>query len=117
MMRERILYFIISCVFAIVTTSSVAPSTSQPIFRETTTDRIFEDNQKNSQKNYTIFTLKRVEMENKITSKEDILWPSVLLKAESFSIPEIKTEPLDKIIRLRPSYTILSRYKERVLRN
>lgn len=116
-MRERILYFIISCVFAVVTTSSVAPSTSQPIFRETTTDRIFEDNQKNSQRNYTVLTLKRVEMENKITSKEDIFWPSILLKSEPFSIPEIKTEPLEKTIRLRPSYTILSRYKERVLRN
>ena len=32
MMREKILYFMISCVFAIVTTSSAAPNTSQPGF-------------------------------------------------------------------------------------
>lgn len=45
-MKRKFLYFMIACVFAIVTTSSATQNTSLPIFREVTTNRIFEDIQK-----------------------------------------------------------------------
>ena len=111
-MREKILYFMISCVFAIVTTSSAAPNTSQPVFRETTTDRLFEAGQGNSEKNYVILTLEKVKMESRLAPKEDIFF-----KTEGSSVPGIKTELIEKTIGVRADYTILSRYKERVLRN
>lgn len=116
-MREKILYFMISCVFAIVTTSSAAPNTSQPIFRETTTDRLFEVGQENSEKNYVILTIEKVKMESRLAPKEDIFWSDIFFKTEVFSVSGIKTELLEKTIGIRPDYTILSRYKERVLRN
>ena len=51
-MKRKFLYFIIACVFAIVTTSSATQNISLPVFREVTTNRIFEDIQKNNEKNY-----------------------------------------------------------------
>ena len=116
-MREKILYFMISCVFAIVTTSSAAPNTSQPVFRETTTDRLFEAGQGNSEKNYVILTLEKVKMESRLAPKEDIFWSEVFFKTEGSSVPGIKTELIEKTIGVRADYTILSRYKERVIRN
>ena len=59
-MKRKFLYFMIACVFAIVTTSSATQNTSLPIFREVTTNRIFEDIQKNNEKNYPLFTIKKL---------------------------------------------------------
>ncbi len=56
-------------------------------------------------------------MERGITHKDDIIYLGDILKVEINSLPEIKIESIEKTIRLRPDYTILSRYKNRVLRN
>ena len=107
----------IACVFAIITTSSATQNTSLPVFRETTVNRIFEDIQKNNEKNYPLFTIKKIDMERGIIHKDDIIYLEDILKIEIHSLPEAKVELIEKIIRLRPDYTILSRYKDRVLRN
>ena len=116
-MKRKFLYFIIACVFAIVTTSSATQNTSLPVFREVTTNRIFEDIQKNNEKNYPIFTIKKIDMEKGVIHKDEIVYLEDMLKIEVFSLPEMKTELIEKVIGLRPDYTILSRYKDRVLRN
>lgn len=116
-MKRKFLYFIIAYVFAIVTTSSATQNTSLPVFREVTTNRIFEDIQKNNEKNYPIFTIKKIDMEKGITHKDEIVYLENMLKIEVCSFPGMKTELIEKVIRLSPSYTILSRYKSRVLRN
>lgn len=116
-MKRKILFFIVACVFAIVATSNTTQNTPLPIFRETTMDRLFEDIQKNNEKNYPLFTIKKIDMESSPIHKDDIIYMEDLLKVESHSLPEIKIELIEKIISIKPDYTILSRYKERVLRN
>ncbi len=116
-MKRKFLYFMIACIFAIVTTTNATQNTSLPIFREVTTNRIFEDIQKNNEKNYPLFTIKKIDMERGIIHKDDIIYLGDILKIEINSLPEIKIESIEKTIRLRPDYTILSRYKNRVLRN
>lgn len=116
-MKQKFLYFIIACIFAIVTTSSATSNISLPIFQETTTNQLFEDIQKNNEKNYPLFTIKKIDMERGIVHKDDIIYLEDMLKIEMYSLPELKSELIEKIIRLRPDYTILSRYKNRVLRN
>lgn len=59
-MKRKFLYFIIACVFAIVTTSSATQNTSLPVFREVTTNRIFEDIQKNNEKIIQFLQLKKL---------------------------------------------------------
>lgn len=59
-MKRKFLYFIIACVFAIVTTSSATQNTSLPVFREVTTNRIFEDIQKIMKKIIQFLQLKKL---------------------------------------------------------
>ncbi|WP_373079525.1 hypothetical protein [Fusobacterium varium] len=56
-------------------------------------------------------------MEKGVIHKDEIVYLEDMLKIEVFSLPEMKTELIEKVIGLRPDYTILSRYKDRVLRN
>ncbi len=107
----------IAFIFAIVTMSNATPTTSLPVFKEVTTDRLFEDNQKNNIRNYTTIRLRKIEMESDIASKGDVLWADVPLKTELFFNTEAEIELIEKLVRIRPDYTILARYKNRVLRN
>ncbi len=62
----------IACIFAIVTTTNATQNTSLPIFREVTTNRIFEDTQKNNEKNYPLLQSK------KLIWKEELLTRMIL---------------------------------------
>ena len=108
-MKAKLFYFIISCVFAVVTSANNKIDKVHFQFKEKGQNILLLEMQENKIKNYTpIFT-------NKIKGKFDIFYENIFHTEISKEINRSKKEKeiTDKIL---PYYTILYRYENRVLR-
>lgn len=115
-MKMKFIYFLISCMFAVITTVSINAENVSSAFKEKETNIVLMVNKVNI-KNYTALNINRIEPQKRIVEDKEQFY--------SFdAVPDI--EVISKIVGLFPvitekvnlifNYSILLRYESRVLR-
>lgn len=118
-MKAKLFYFIISCIFAVVTSTNNKIDKVHFQFKEKGENILLLEMQENKIKNYTSILVNKIEPEsnftNRIKGKFDVFYENIFNAEISKEINRNKKEKeiSDKTL---PYYTILYRYKSRVLR-
>lgn len=118
-MKRKIFYFIISCIFAVITSANTTSQTADIIFRaETEQSSILNNENEKKTKDYTSITLDKVQLVKKAVLKNNFE-EYTLIDFEDIEVEKNSIENdrlIEKNVGTPPSYTILYRYKTRVLR-
>lgn len=118
-MKIKLFYFIISCVFAVITSTNNKIDKVHWQFKEKGQNILLLEIQESKIKNYTSIFINKIEPENdftnKIKGKFEIFYENVFHAEISEEINRNNKEA-EITGRELPYYTILYRYKDRVLR-
>ncbi len=118
-MKIKLFYFIISCIFAIVTSANSKIDIVHSQFKENGKNILLLEIQESKTKDYTLLLVDKIEPENnlnnRLRSRFEFFYEDVFSSKIKKEFDKINNE-IEIINVDLPYYTILYRYKNRVLR-
>ena len=118
-MKMRFVYFIISCMFAILTTMNVSTENMSSALKEKESSNIvlMINNKKTNNRNYTALNINKVEPQKRIVEEKEQFYSfDAISDIEVITKIEKLFPTITKKINLISNNSILLRYESRVLR-